>query len=70
MPELASGTARDSLISSAGGFVPPGNSKSTVMNCTHTTAMIPSGRAHFPSVNGPGTNLSLPDVILNKIGVE
>ena len=51
-------------------MVPPGNNNRIVTNCTHATAMMPSGMYHLPNVNGPGTSLFLPDVMRRKIGAE
>ena len=39
------------------------------MNDTHDTATAPMGKYHFPSENGPGTSLSLPEVIRRNMGV-
>lgn len=39
------------------------------MNATHAQAIAPMGRYHFPSENGPGTSLSLPEVMRRKTGV-
>lgn len=38
------------------------------MKATHETAMIPTGRYHFPNEKGPGTSLSRPEVMRRKIG--
>jgi len=38
------------------------------INDTHETAIAPIGVAHLPRLNGPGTSLSLPEVIRRKIG--
>ena len=38
------------------------------MKDTHETAIAPIGTAQRPKLNGPGTNLSLPDVIRRNMG--
>ena len=47
---------------------PGGKNNTTTINATHATAIAPTGTAQRPSVNGPGLSLSLPEVILRKIG--
>ncbi len=39
------------------------------MKHTHATAIMPIGRYHLPSENGPFWSLSRPVVIRKKIGV-
>lgn len=38
------------------------------MKETHATAITPIGVAHLPRVKGPGTNLSLPEVMRRNMG--
>lgn len=56
-------------MSSAVTDEPAGNRSKMTMNVTHDTAIMPIGIYHLPRLNGPGTNFSLPDVILRKIGI-
>ena len=58
----------DALISSASTFCTGGNNRRTTQNVTHATAMMPMGMYQRPSVNGPGTSLSRPEVIRRKMG--
>lgn len=46
-----------------------GNSKRTMMNATHATAIDPDSVYHFPRLNGPKTSLVRPEVMRRKIGV-
>ncbi len=39
------------------------------MKLVHATAMVPMGKYHFPSENGPGFSLLRPVVMRKKIGV-
>lgn len=58
----------DLLIACAVGFCPGGKKSMTTMKDTHATAIAPTGVAQCPRLNGPGTNLSLPEVMRRKIG--
>jgi hypothetical protein len=49
-------------------FWPGGKNNNTTMNDTHATAIEPMGTAQRPRENVPFTSLSLPEVILKKIG--
>lgn len=46
-----------------------GKHNNTTINVTQAQAMLPMGRYHRPSENGPGMSLSLPEVMRRKIGV-
>lgn len=56
------------LISAASGDRPEGKNNMMTINATHETATAPIGIAHRPRLNGPGTSLVRPDVILKKMG--
>ena len=57
------------LIVSAVGCTSGGKTSKTTMKLTQDTATMPMGMYHFPSVNGPGWSLVLPEVILRNMGV-
>lgn len=46
-----------------------GKRSKTTIKATHAQAMVPMGKYHLPSENGPGTSLPLPEVIRRKTGV-